>query len=112
MFSHPFYSILNFSEVHDHCPHCGVKLEPEPGFFWGAMYFSYALNVGVSIIAGFSLFFFFNDPDLWVYIMVIILLTLILMPLMTRFSRLLLMYLVAPYRKFDPIAGEPVSESH
>jgi len=101
VFSHRFYNVINFSEVHANCPACGVKLEPEPGFFWGAMYFSYAINVAISIITGFTMFFVFNDPDLWIYISVIVPAILLLTPPMMRFSRLLMMYLIAPYRKYN-----------
>jgi len=104
VFAYPFFNLLHFSEVHAHCPACGVKIESEPGFFWGAMYFSYALNVVISVITGFTLFFVFNDPELWIYISVIIPTILILTPPMTRFSRLMMMYIVAPYRKYNPNA--------
>jgi uncharacterized protein (DUF983 family) len=30
---------------HESCPSCGVVFEKEPGYFVGAMYFSYALSV-------------------------------------------------------------------
>jgi len=104
IFTHSTFNLFHFSEVHPNCPNCGVKIEPEPGFFWGAMYFSYAINVAISVIAGFTLFFVFGDPELWVYITVIVPSILILTPPMTRFSRLMMMYLIAPYRKFDPNA--------
>jgi len=105
VFTHPFYNLFNYSEVHPNCPVCDVKLEPEPGFFWGAMYFSYAINVAISIITGFTMFFIFNDPELWVYICVIVPAILLLTPPMMRFSRLLMMYLIAPYRKYNPGAA-------
>ena len=101
VFSHPFYNIFNYSQIHENCSYCGVKFESEVGFFWGAMYFTYALNVGVSAVTGFTLFFLFNDPELWIYISVIVPLILILTPPMMRFSRLLVMYVAAPYRRFD-----------
>jgi uncharacterized protein (DUF983 family) len=104
IFTHSFYNLFHFSEVHANCPKCGVKIEPEPGFFWGAMYFSYAINVAISVIAGFTLFFIFGDPELWVYIAVIVPTILILTPPMTRFSRLMMMYVIAPYRKYNPNA--------
>ncbi|WP_234734668.1 DUF983 domain-containing protein [Tellurirhabdus bombi] len=31
-----------FDEMHTDCPHCGEPLTPEPGFYWGAMFVSYA----------------------------------------------------------------------
>ena len=106
VFSHPFYNLVNFSEVNKNCPHCGVKFESEVGFFWGAMYFTYALNVMVSVVTGFTFFFLFNDPELWVYVSGMIPLTLLLTPPMMRLSRLLMMYLVAPYRRYDKEAGK------
>lgn len=102
VFTHPFYNFTKFSSVHSHCPACGTKFETEPGFFWGAMYFSYALNVGIAIITILTLFILFNDPEYWVYVTVIVPLILILNIPMVRFSRLLLMYVAAPYRKYNP----------
>jgi len=43
------YNLFSFMEMPKNCPHCKVKIEPEPGYFWGAMYFSYALVVGLSV---------------------------------------------------------------
>ncbi|GAB3253002.1 DUF983 domain-containing protein [Larkinella harenae] len=31
-----------FDEMHEKCPHCGEVLIPEPGFYWGSMFVSYA----------------------------------------------------------------------
>lgn len=38
-----------FMKAHTHCAHCGLKYEQEPGFFYGAMYVSYALTVAFSV---------------------------------------------------------------
>lgn len=75
--------------MHAECPACGVKLEREPGFFLGAIYFNYGLTallvlvafvwlrfasplsrqqvllVTVLIAAGFPLFFFRYARSLW-----------------------------------------------
>jgi len=102
VFKHNMWNLFKSSEVHVNCPYCGVKFEQELGFFWGAMYFSYALNVAVSVITGFSMFFFFGDPDLYVYLLVIVPLIIILTPFMLRFSRLLMMYVASSYRKYQP----------
>jgi uncharacterized protein (DUF983 family) len=31
-----------FDEMHETCSHCGETLIPEPGFYWGSMFVSYA----------------------------------------------------------------------
>ena len=46
------YNLSNMAKMHKHCPSCGLKFEPETGFYYGAMYLSYALGV-------FSSLFFF-----------------------------------------------------
>ena len=44
MFINPIYS-LGFDKMHKKCPNCSQELEPEPGFYTGAMYVSYGLQV-------------------------------------------------------------------
>lgn len=35
--------------MHSHCTRCGLNFEPEPGYFYGAMYVSYAFTVALSL---------------------------------------------------------------
>ena len=40
--------------MHPRCPRCGLRFEREPGYFLGAMYFSYPLSIpilGILILA-------------------------------------------------------------
>jgi uncharacterized protein (DUF983 family) len=48
-----------FDQMHTHCSNCHLKYEKEPGFFYGAMYVSYALGVAlfVTLWVSFNLFF-------------------------------------------------------
>lgn len=43
------YSWERFGENHRVCPVCGVSLQPEPGFYFGAAYVSWALTVALWI---------------------------------------------------------------
>ncbi len=45
MFETGAYSFNKPFEMHKHCPKCNANLEPEPGFYYGAMYVSYILIV-------------------------------------------------------------------
>ncbi|WP_424964423.1 DUF983 domain-containing protein [Ekhidna sp.] len=36
-------------KMHKKCPNCSQSLEPEPGFYTGAMYVSYAFQVAIII---------------------------------------------------------------
>lgn len=100
VFTHKFYNLLNFDKMNIFCPICNVKFEQETGFLWGAMYFNYALTTGFTIIVSLILYKFFNDPPLEIYAIVIIGTILLLTPLLLRFSRMLMIYLFSPYRKY------------
>ncbi len=45
MFATPTLSFRKPFEMNTHCPHCGANLEPEPGFYFGAMFISYGILV-------------------------------------------------------------------
>jgi hypothetical protein len=46
--NNPYYNLfLNGGENHSHCLNCNLKFEIEPGFFYGAMYISYGLGIGI-----------------------------------------------------------------
>ncbi len=92
----------NFKNVNTNCSHCNVKFEQEPGFFWGAMYFSYGLIVGLLIVLSVLMFTFLEDPSVILMSSIIIGFTVPLTPLLMRISRLLLIYLAAPYKTFKP----------
>ena len=58
-FSHHPYDIKHAGDLLEHCPSCGMKYEKEPGFYYGAMYVSYALGVALFVTCrtSFNLFF-------------------------------------------------------
>ena len=82
------------------CDVCGLEFEIEPGFFWGAMYVSYAISVATAITSAVVLYVLFNDPEAWVYITTIITLIVLMSPLSYRYSRVLMIYFFSPI-KFD-----------
>lgn len=100
VFTHSVANIKNFRNMHSKCPSCEVTFESEPGFFWGAMYFSYAYSVASFIIIGFFYFSYFVNYSLGWYIGAVIFFTLFTSPMSFRMSRLLMMYIAAPYRKY------------
>jgi uncharacterized protein (DUF983 family) len=95
VFRKPFYNLKRFDEMHEHCPHCGLRFEVEPGYFIGAMYVSYAISGGVALILGFILFYFGGDPDGWVYAAVVAPVMVLIAPINFRVSRIIWLYYVA-----------------
>jgi predicted PurR-regulated permease PerM len=70
------------------------------------MYFSYALTVGLFIVIGAIYFAVYQDPPLVAMVITSFLFAVILSPFVFRLSRLLMIYLAAPYRRFDPEYGK------
>lgn len=93
IFKHPISKLNRFGLMHKNCPSCGLEFEREPGFFYGAMYVSYALSVAIFLGTVFVLYFLVGDPDLAVYIITVSVVALILYPFTFRYSRILYIYL-------------------
>lgn len=92
LFTHPAAS-LHFSAMPKQCPVCGQSFEPEPGFYFGAMYISSGFAVAVVVAVGLLLYFAFGDPDTWVYVVTVTGVMLLATPLVFRYSRALMLYL-------------------
>lgn len=92
MFVYPAWNLLKATKMNEICSECGLKYEVEPGFFWGAMYISYAFSVAISVIVGMLDFWLLDDPELWVYIFTIIPASIVLAPLSMRYSRTIMLF--------------------
>lgn len=98
MFKYPATDLKRFMQMNEFCPVCELRFEIEPGFFWGAMYVSYALTTGLMLVTCGILLWGFNDPDLWVYMIAIIGGVFASLPWTFRYSRMLMVYLFSPIR--------------
>ncbi|WP_460980354.1 DUF983 domain-containing protein [Spirosoma fluminis] len=95
IFRKPFYSVRGFDDMYEHCPHCRLRYEVEPGYFYGAMFVSYAISGGVALVIGFLLFYLADDPDGWVYVGVIAPVMVLIAPINFRVSRVIWLHDVA-----------------
>ncbi len=82
------YNLKLFDKMHKTCSCCGEVFEKEPGFFYGAMYVSYALMVGWFLIS-WGLDYLFFKLETWQYILFISTTILLFAPLTFRISRLI-----------------------
>jgi uncharacterized protein (DUF983 family) len=92
MFKAPLLSFKS-KKMHEQCPHCNLKYEKEPGYFYVAMYVSYAFVVAelvTSCVATYILTGNLESP--WLYLSVAIAVSIILAPFNYRYSRVVLMY--------------------
>ncbi len=44
------YDFKNFTKIHDKCSHCGEHFMKEIGFYYGSMYVSYGLTIGLGMV--------------------------------------------------------------
>jgi uncharacterized protein (DUF983 family) len=93
IFAYPASSLARFNKMNEVCPHCGLRLEPEPGFYQGAMYVSYAFTVAFMVMIGIILYVTI-DPSEWVYIGTVIGVMVLLIPLNYRYSRIVYLYMI------------------
>jgi uncharacterized protein (DUF983 family) len=93
MFLYPFWRVDKFSEMHDKCPACGLKFEIEPGFWYGAMFVSYANTIALLVVLGVTIFYLFNDPPVMYYIVPITVLSVLTVPFNFRISRAVFLHL-------------------
>ncbi len=81
------YRYKTMALMHETCSHCGVLLSNgEPGFYWGAMYVSYALSTTLIVFNLLWLFYFFGW-NMWALILPNAILMIVMAPLNFRLSR-------------------------
>jgi uncharacterized protein (DUF983 family) len=85
---HPPYQINKLLETEENCAHCHLKFEKEPGFFYGAMYVSYALTSGIFIVA-YILQSTWLELPITQFAIFMVGLLLLTFPLIARWSRIL-----------------------
>ena len=102
MFVGGMYS-FGSNKINERCPHCGLMFEIEPGYFYAAMYVSYALNVATSFtIAVLTYVITRNTTSPWLYCGVVIGGCFLLAPIIFRASRVLLLYWLSPKIHYQP----------
>ncbi|HEX8547240.1 MAG TPA: DUF983 domain-containing protein, partial [Cytophagaceae bacterium] len=73
------FKFSTLSKIHKNCSCCGQDFEPEPGFYFGAMYVSYGLGV-VYFLLSFLVFDYFLHFQGWLFLGIYITSLLLLWP--------------------------------
>ncbi|TVP53733.1 MAG: DUF983 domain-containing protein [Mongoliibacter sp.] len=105
LFPTSVFSYAKLSEIHGKCPECDATITPEPDFFYGAMYISYAFSVALMVNVSIILSYFLDRPAVMVYVWTVLAANLLLMPLMLRYSKVLYLYGLGKLT-YDPKATE------
>ena len=73
----------------DECEHCHLTFDMEPGFYFGAMYISYAMGVAFAVPSVVALLFVFPDLPIHYYLIFGLVELSALMPITYRYSRII-----------------------
>jgi len=87
-----------FAKMEDNCESCGHKYEIENGFFYGAMYSSYAITVAIMVAMFVAVYILNPDAEAGVYIAAVVIGVIVLIPVSFRGSRLMWMNLFSKYK--------------
>lgn len=102
MFINSMYG-FKAQKMHTNCPHCDMKFERELGYFYVAMFISYALNVAQMITAGVLTYVITgNTENPWLYMATIFPIVFILAPFNFRYSRVILLHYMTPGLNYIP----------
>jgi len=93
MFTHGAYNLGKFAQMRTECPVCGQDFKIEPGFYFGASYFSYGINVAIIVTFVIIFFVFFNDYPLAYLFVAIFTPILMLVPFTFRVSRSFMLHI-------------------
>jgi len=102
MFEGGMYS-FGSNKINENCPHCNMRFEIEPGYFYAAMYVSYALNVmyaGIFWVGTYVITH--NTTSPWLYIATILGGCFAMSPVTFRYSRVFLLYWLSPKVHYQP----------
>lgn len=88
--------------MQERCPHCRLKFEVEPGYFYAAMYVSYAFSVAELVTLGLTTAMLTKSESPWIYVSVLFAAILILAPFNLRYSRLVLLHYLSPKIVYTP----------
>lgn len=83
------YDLTRTGDLHRECSVCGRKYEREPGFYFGAMYISYALAIALSVSVYIACIVLFPDAAIWTRIVAILSALFLSAPLMYALSKIL-----------------------
>ena len=102
MFANSMYGFKS-QKMNDHCSYCGLKYEREPGYFYVAMFVSYALTTAQMIAIGVLTYWITGeDNSPWIYLITIFTGIILLSPFNFRYSRVILLYWLTPGLDYSP----------
>lgn len=94
------YKLSSMGKMHAYCPLCTQSFCPEPGFYFGAAYVSYALMVALLTGFGILYYLFFGEigDHMLRLLSLALLFSILISPFVFRYSRILYLYLMVRFK--------------
>ena len=89
--------------MYDNCDKCGLSYKQEPGYYYGAMYVSYAINVAIMVSVWVAYLVLASDLfSIWYMVLVSMIVGVAMSPLTFRIARLTWINFFIRYRGKEP----------
>ena len=92
------YNFSKMGHVLPECPVCKRSYNREPGFYFGALYVSYALGVALFVSAFVATYVIFPEASTELYIAVVVLSMVLLGPVIYALSKIIWANMFYPYQ--------------
>ena len=83
--------------MHPNCPCCGQTFEPEPGYYYGAMYVSFGFSTGIFLAVLAILYLFVDEISTLMVGGVVLVVMLGLLPISFRLARAIWIHIFIRY---------------
>lgn len=84
--------------MHKECLECGQTYEPEPGFYFGAMFISYAFNTALFVLIWLLYFYLTENFSIGIFLAIMGISAIIFLPLFYRWSRSIWISIFIPFQ--------------
>ncbi|WP_247235644.1 DUF983 domain-containing protein [Telluribacter sp. SYSU D00476] len=86
-----------FRTMNKECTCCGQNLEPEPGYYWGAMFVSYAINTALFVAVWVALGLIVEQLTVTMMVTSLLFISIFFLPYIFRLSRAAWIAIFIPY---------------
>jgi hypothetical protein len=94
-----------FMKMNKNCSTCGQSFMPEPGYYFGAMFVSYALNTALFVAVWLALTIFVEEISTAMIVISIMIAVIAFLPITFRMSRVLWIYIFIRYNSTKKNSG-------
>ena len=92
------YSFSKFAKMNKNCSQCGQSFEPEPGFYFGAMFISYGLSSAIFVAVWVILNLIMEEVTFVVMMTAVVAIVFGLLPINFRLSRSMWIHMTVKYK--------------